>query len=87
MAIRRVAGGAVGEEHRGRRTDGDGGRGADEPGGDQGTCEGRTDEPMNAPQDVPPRSMEAEGFTNYDQEWWHFSYPVEGAVPFDRVIR
>jgi D-alanyl-D-alanine dipeptidase len=33
------------------------------------------------------RAMEAEGFANYDQEWWHFSYPVEGAVPFDRVIR
>jgi len=33
------------------------------------------------------RAMEAEGFINYDQEWWHFSYPVEGAVPFDRVIR
>jgi D-alanyl-D-alanine dipeptidase len=33
------------------------------------------------------RVMAAEGFTNYDQEWWHFSYPVEGAVPFDRVIR
>src|SRR5436309_1991723 len=33
------------------------------------------------------RAMEAEGFTNYDQEWWHFSYSVEGAVPFDRVIR
>ncbi len=33
------------------------------------------------------RSMESEGFTNYDQEWWHFSYPLEGAVPFDRVIR
>ena len=33
------------------------------------------------------RVMEAEGFANYDQEWWHFSYPVEGAVPFDRVIR
>jgi len=32
-------------------------------------------------------AMEKEGFTNYDQEWWHFSYPVEGAVPFDRVIR
>jgi D-alanyl-D-alanine dipeptidase len=30
--------------------------------------------------------MESEGFVNYDQEWWHFSYPVEGAVPFDRVI-
>jgi zinc D-Ala-D-Ala dipeptidase len=33
------------------------------------------------------RAMESEGFTNYDQEWWHFSYPVAGAVPFDRVIR
>ena len=30
--------------------------------------------------------MAAEGFANYDQEWWHFSYPVEGAVPFDRMI-
>jgi D-alanyl-D-alanine dipeptidase len=30
--------------------------------------------------------MGAEGFQNYDQEWWHFSYPVEGAVPFDVVI-
>jgi len=33
------------------------------------------------------RVMASEGFTNYDQEWWHFSYPLEGAVPFDRVIR
>jgi zinc D-Ala-D-Ala dipeptidase len=33
------------------------------------------------------RAMESEGFTNYDQEWWHFSYPVAHAVPFDRVIR
>jgi len=33
------------------------------------------------------RIMESEGFSNYDREWWHFSYPVEGAVPFDRVIR
>jgi zinc D-Ala-D-Ala dipeptidase len=33
------------------------------------------------------RAMASEGFTNYDREWWHFSYPVEGAVPFDRVIR
>lgn len=31
--------------------------------------------------------MEEEGFSNYDQEWWHFSYPVEGALPFDLVIR
>ena len=33
------------------------------------------------------RTMESEGFTNYDQEWWHFSYPLDGAVPFDRPIR
>jgi zinc D-Ala-D-Ala dipeptidase len=33
------------------------------------------------------RAMEAEGFSNYDQEWWHFSYQVEGALPFDTVIR
>jgi D-alanyl-D-alanine dipeptidase len=32
-------------------------------------------------------AMEREGFSNYDQEWWHFSYPVEGALPFDKVIR
>jgi zinc D-Ala-D-Ala dipeptidase len=33
------------------------------------------------------QAMEAEGFSNYDQEWWHFSYRVEGALPFDKVIR
>jgi zinc D-Ala-D-Ala dipeptidase len=33
------------------------------------------------------RVMAEEGFVNYDQEWWHFSYPVPGAVPFDRPIR
>lgn len=33
------------------------------------------------------RTMESEGFSNYAQEWWHFSYPLDGAVPFDRVIR
>jgi zinc D-Ala-D-Ala dipeptidase len=33
------------------------------------------------------RAMQAGGFSNYDQEWWHFSYPVEGALPFDAVIR
>jgi len=32
-------------------------------------------------------AMEAEGFTNYDQEWWHYIHAVEGAVPFDLVIR
>jgi zinc D-Ala-D-Ala dipeptidase len=33
------------------------------------------------------QAMKAEGFSNYDQEWWHFAYPVEGALPFDMVIR
>jgi D-alanyl-D-alanine dipeptidase len=33
------------------------------------------------------RAMESEGFSNYDQEWWHFSFPLADAVPFDRVIR
>jgi D-alanyl-D-alanine dipeptidase len=32
-------------------------------------------------------AMAAEGFENYDQEWWHFSYPVDGAVPFDLPVR
>ena len=31
--------------------------------------------------------MEAEGFENYEKEWWHFSYPLEDAVPFDFPIR
>ena len=31
--------------------------------------------------------MESEGFRNYEKEWWHFSYEVEGAVAFDNVIR
>jgi zinc D-Ala-D-Ala dipeptidase len=33
------------------------------------------------------RAMESEGFENYEKEWWHFSYPVDGAVAFDRAIR
>ena len=33
------------------------------------------------------RAMESEGFENYEKEWWHFSYPVDGAVAFDMVIR
>ena len=33
------------------------------------------------------QAMKAEGFSNYDQEWWHFIYLVEGALPFDKVIR
>jgi zinc D-Ala-D-Ala dipeptidase len=31
-------------------------------------------------------AMESEGFLNYHQEWWHFSYEVPGALPFDVVI-
>ena len=33
------------------------------------------------------RLMEAEGFVNYDQEWWHYSFSVPNPVRFDRVIR
>lgn len=32
-------------------------------------------------------AMEREGFTNYDQEWWHFSYSVPDPPRFDWVIR
>jgi D-alanyl-D-alanine dipeptidase len=32
-------------------------------------------------------AMEREGFTNYDQEWWHFSYTVPKPLRFDRPIR
>ncbi len=31
--------------------------------------------------------MEAQGFTNYDQEWWHFSIVVPGPVPFDVPVK
>lgn len=31
-------------------------------------------------------AMERRGFTNYDQEWWHFSFDVPNPVRFDRVI-
>lgn len=31
--------------------------------------------------------MERQGFTNYEKEWWHYSYPVENPVRFDRVVR
>jgi D-alanyl-D-alanine dipeptidase len=31
--------------------------------------------------------MERQGFVNYEKEWWHYSYPVENPVRFDRVIR
>jgi len=33
------------------------------------------------------RAMEAEGFTNYDQEWWHFSFNVANPLRFDRAIQ
>jgi D-alanyl-D-alanine dipeptidase len=32
-------------------------------------------------------AMAAEGFENYEMEWWHFSFPVENPVPFDRPVR
>jgi len=31
--------------------------------------------------------MERQGFTNYEKEWWHYSYVVENPVRFDRTIR
>lgn len=31
--------------------------------------------------------MERQGFTNYDKEWWHYSYVVQNPVRFDRIIR
>ena len=33
------------------------------------------------------RLMEAEGFVNYEKEWWHFSYSVPNPLRFDLVIR
>ena len=32
-------------------------------------------------------AMEREGFVNYDQEWWHFSFAVRTPLRFDRPIR
>src|SRR6202163_720298 len=32
-------------------------------------------------------AMEREGFVNYDQEWWHFSFEVPNPLRFDRPIR
>ncbi len=37
--------------------------------------------------DILVKTMERQGFVNYDKEWWHFSYAVENPVRFDRVIR
>ncbi len=47
------------------------------------TAEGR----VRRYREILVRVMESEGFQNYEKEWWHFSYPVEGAVAFDQVIR
>lgn len=33
------------------------------------------------------RFMGSEGFLNYDQEWWHYSFAIPDPVRFDRVIR
>jgi len=32
-------------------------------------------------------AMERRGFTNYDQEWWHYTYDVPNPLRFDKVIR
>jgi len=32
-------------------------------------------------------AMEREGFVNYDQEWWHFSFNVANPLRFDRPIQ
>ncbi len=32
-------------------------------------------------------AMERQGFVNYDQEWWHFSFNVPNSLRFDRPIR
>jgi D-alanyl-D-alanine dipeptidase len=32
-------------------------------------------------------AMEREGFVNYDQEWWHYSFNVPNPLRFDRPIR
>jgi D-alanyl-D-alanine dipeptidase len=32
-------------------------------------------------------AMEREGFVNYDQEWWHFSFNVPNPLRFDLPIR
>jgi D-alanyl-D-alanine dipeptidase len=32
-------------------------------------------------------AMEAEGFQNYDQEWWHYTFSVPAPLRFDRPIR
>ena len=31
--------------------------------------------------------MERQGFSNYEKEWWHYTYPVDTPLRFDVVIR
>ena len=31
--------------------------------------------------------MEAEGFKQYDQEWWHYTYEVPDPVAFDMPVQ
>jgi zinc D-Ala-D-Ala dipeptidase len=33
------------------------------------------------------KAMAAQGFANYDMEWWHFSFTVPNPMRFDMVIR
>jgi zinc D-Ala-D-Ala dipeptidase len=33
------------------------------------------------------RRMAEEGWSNYEKEWWHFSFPVPREIRFDMVIR
>ena len=40
-----------------------------------------------ANRDTLRRLMEPEGFVNYDQEWWHYTFAADNPVRFDRVIR
>lgn len=32
-------------------------------------------------------AMEKRGFTNYDQEWWHYTFNVPNPLRFDRLIQ
>ena len=32
-------------------------------------------------------AMEAQGFQNYDQEWWHYTFNVPTPLRFDRPVR
>jgi zinc D-Ala-D-Ala dipeptidase len=43
--------------------------------------------PAMANRDRLRRAMEAEGWRNYAQEWWHFSFAVERPLRFDVPVR